>query len=153
MLLVLDYAAGVPWRGARGSWAALVFKKMLQGGPRGRGNYSSHSKLLVLINIQHFHPRIGQTKIRNRDYREHCSGNILLLSDAIISHQSRAQSSRLRGAKRLSGGPKFEIKHKSRCLQNSKLVDWGTKHVGWGSAPPLAPALYHTVSGMFVGVI
>ena len=32
------------------------------------------------------------------------------------------------------GGTKFEIKHKSRCLQKSKLVNWG------GQAP-LAPAL------------
>ena len=38
--------------------------------------------------------------------------------------QSQRQSSRLRGAKRLSGGPKFETKHKSRCLQKSKLNDW-----------------------------
>ena len=29
------------------------------------------------------------------------------------------------------GGPRFEIKHKSRCLQKSKLVDWGAKHVEW----------------------
>ena len=51
--------------------------------------------------------------------------------------QSRRQSSRLRGAKRLSGGPKFEIKHKSRCLQKRKLVEWGAKHVDWGGqAPP-----------------
>ena len=29
------------------------------------------------------------------------------------------------------GGPKFEIKHKSRCLQKSrpKRVDWEAKHV------------------------
>ena len=27
------------------------------------------------------------------------------------------------------GGPKFEIKHKSRCLQKSKLANKGTKHV------------------------
>ena len=41
--------------------------------------------------------------------------------------QSRRQSNRLRGAKHLSGGrgSKFKIKHKSRCLQKSKLVDWG----------------------------
>ena len=39
------------------------------------------------------------------------------------------------------GGPKFEVKHNSRCLQKSKLVDWGAKHVDWGGRPPLAPAL------------
>ena len=39
------------------------------------------------------------------------------------------------------GGPKFEIKHKSRCLQKSKLVDWGAKHVDWGAGPLLPPAL------------
>ena len=45
------------------------------------------------------------------------------------------------GAKRLSGGAKFEIKHKSHCYQKSKLVNWGVKHVDWGDRPPLAPAL------------
>ena len=42
------------------------------------------------------------------------------------------------------GGPKFEIMHKSRCLQKSKLVNWGAKHVDWGArlpGTPLAPAL------------
>ena len=29
------------------------------------------------------------------------------------------------GARVYQGGPKFEIKHKNRCLQQSKLVDWG----------------------------
>ena len=41
------------------------------------------------------------------------------------------------GAHVYQGGAKFEIKHKSRCLQKSKLVDWGGKHVGWGARPPL----------------
>ena len=57
---------------------------------------------------------------------------------------SRRQSSRLRGAKRLSeGGPKFEIKHKSRCLtclQKRKLVNWGGRAIG-GTRPSLSPAL------------
>ena len=44
--------------------------------------------------------------------------------------QSRRQSCRFRGASVYhQGGPKFEIKHKSRCVQKSKLVDWGVKHV------------------------
>ena len=36
-------------------------------------------------------------------------------------------------------GSKFEIKHRSRCLQKSKLVDWGAKHVdlGVGGRPSL----------------
>ena len=58
--------------------------------------------------------------------------------------QSRRQSSRLRRAKCLSGGPKFEIKHKSRCLQKSKLVDCGNQACRWGAGPPwppLAPVL------------
>ena len=42
------------------------------------------------------------------------------------------------GAKCLSGEPKFEIKHKSRCLQKIKLVNWGGKHVDWGVWPPLS---------------
>ena len=33
--------------------------------------------------------------------------------------------------------PKFEIKHKSRCFQKSKLVDWGAKHVNCGGKAPL----------------
>ena len=35
------------------------------------------------------------------------------------------------------GGPKFEFKYKSRCLQKIKLVNWGTKHVDWGGQAPL----------------
>ena len=48
--------------------------------------------------------------------------------------QSRRQSSRLRGPSvyQGGGGPKFEIKHESRCLQNSKFVNWEAKHVDWG---------------------
>ena len=34
------------------------------------------------------------------------------------------------------GGLKFKIKHRSRCLQKNKLVDWGG-----GGRPPLTPAL------------
>ena len=37
------------------------------------------------------------------------------------------------------GGPKFEIKHKSRRLQKSKLVNWWAKHVNWGARPPCPP--------------
>ena len=50
----------------------------------------------------------------------------------------------LRGPSVYPGGPKFEIKHKNRCLQKLKLVDWGAKHVDWGGGPlppPLTPAL------------
>ena len=32
------------------------------------------------------------------------------------------------------GGPRYKIKHKSRCLQKIKLANWGGQ-------PPLAPAL------------
>ena len=42
----------------------------------------------------------------------------------VRTDQSRRQSSRLRGVMRLSGGPKFETKHKNRCLQKKKLVNW-----------------------------
>ena len=44
-----------------------------------------------------------------------------------MTSQSRRQSSRLRGASHLSGGAKFKIKHKSRCLQKSKTVNWGAR--------------------------
>ena len=39
--------------------------------------------------------------------------------------QSRRQSSRLGGANVYQGGPKFEIKPKSYCIQKGKLVNWG----------------------------
>ena len=36
------------------------------------------------------------------------------------------------------GGPKFKIKHKSRCFQKRKLViGGGGKHVDWGGQAPL----------------
>ena len=51
------------------------------------------------------------------------------------------------GAKHLTGGKrgeaKFKIKHKNRCLQKSKLVDWGAKR-RLGGRPPcliLSPAV------------
>ena len=37
------------------------------------------------------------------------------------------------------GGAKFKIKHKSRCLQKSKLVDWGAQARRFGVARPPAP--------------
>ena len=47
--------------------------------------------------------------------------------------------------------PKFEIKYRSRCLQKSKLVDWGGGG-GQGSASPIDPtilpisqSLYHVI--------
>ena len=49
----------------------------------------------------------------------------------ITNIQSRHQSSRLRGAKRSSGGrANFEIKHKNRCFQKSKLFDWEARPPG-----------------------
>ena len=59
------------------------------GPPLGGPNCSSHSKLLMLINIRYFDIRVRRTKIRNRDNLEHCSGNTLPFSDAIIPHRSR----------------------------------------------------------------
>ena len=49
------------------------------------------------------------------------------------------------GASVYQGGPKFEVKHNSRCLQKSKLVDWRGQACRLGEpgppGPPLAPAL------------
>ena len=45
----------------------------------------------------------------------------------ITKIQSRQQSSRFRGQAFIRKGKKFEIKHKSRCFQKSKLFDWGTR--------------------------
>ena len=51
--------------------------------------------------------------------------------------QSRQQSSRLGwGASVYQGGPKFEIKHESRCLQKVSLLYGGAKHVDGGPGPP-----------------
>ena len=56
--------------------------------------------------------------------------------------QSRRQSSRLRGAKRLSGGPKFEIKHKSCFPQKSKLIHWeGKACLGLGQINEMGKAM------------
>ena len=47
-----------------------------------------------------------------------------------------ARAVELGGPSVYQGGPKFEVKHNSRCLQKSKLVDWGgAKHVDWGARP------------------
>ena len=35
------------------------------------------------------------------------------------------------------GEPKFEVKHNSRCLQKSKLVDWGGQACQLGGPGPL----------------
>ena len=43
----------------------------------------------------------------------------------LFESEPRRQNSRRKGAKRLSEGSKFEIKHKNRFLQKSKSVDWG----------------------------
>ena len=39
------------------------------------------------------------------------------------------------------GGPKFEIKHKSRCLPKSKLVNWGDQACRLGGPGPPGPSL------------
>ena len=39
------------------------------------------------------------------------------------------------------GGPKFEIKHKSRCLQKSKLVNWGGQALGTGPDYKALPSI------------
>ena len=36
-------------------------------------------------------------------------------------------------------GPKFEIKHKSRCIQKSKLVNWGGQACRLGGQDPPGP--------------
>ena len=62
--------------GGLGGLIPLVLKNILRGTPGGP-NCSSHSKLLVLINVQYFHIRVCRIKIRNRDYLEHWSGDTL----------------------------------------------------------------------------
>ena len=68
--------------GGSGELGLLSSKKMLSG---GGPNYSSLSKLLMLINIQYFHIPVCRTKICNRDYLKHCSGNVLLFSVLVFS--------------------------------------------------------------------
>ena len=56
---------------------------------------------------------------------------------ALMQIRAGARAVDLRGLSIYQGGPKFEIKHKSRCLQKSKLVNWGAEHVDWGAQAPL----------------
>ena len=60
-----------------------------------------------------------------------------------------AEQSTKRGQALIRGAPKFEIKHKSLCLQKSKLVDWG----GRSPWPPLAPALICNLRAVPLGHI
>ena len=75
----------------------------------------------------------------------HLSALVLRADSKMITFRYRAGARAVdfRSIKHLSGGgPKFEIKHKSRRLQKSKLVNWGAKHVDWGAASPdLGPVL------------
>ena len=67
------------------------------------------------------------------------------------SVQSRLQSSQLRGPSVCHGGPKFKIKHKSRCLEKIKLVNWGAKHVDWGGqAPPWRRPWFGILDSFFI---
>ena len=72
-----------------------------------------------------------------------------LIPSSQRTNHSWQQSSQLRGAKRLSGGAKFEIKHKSAVFKRVSLL------IGWEGASmligvqvphglPLAPALVQT---------
>ena len=58
-----------------------------------------------------------------------------------LLHEARAggRAVDLGGANVYQGGPKFEIKHNSRCLQKSKLVNWGGASMSIGGPGP--PAL------------
>ena len=63
--------------------------------------------------------------------------------------QSWRQSSRLRGAKRFSRGPKFENNHKSHCFQKSNFVDGGGPSMSIGRARlPLAPAFKQVTNAL-----
>ena len=53
------------------------------------------------------------------------------------------------GSNVYQGVPKFEIKLKSRCHQKSKLVDWGAKHVDWGTRPSLLEGRWSSAAIFF----
>ena len=60
----------------------------------------------------------------------------------LVEGRAGARAVDLKGPSVDQGGPKFEIKHKSRCFPKSKLAEWGGPSVLIGGAwPPLAPAL------------
>ena len=43
----------------------------------------------------------------------------------LVEGRAGARAVDLEGQSVDQGGPKFEIKHKSRCLPKSKLAEWG----------------------------
>ena len=56
--------------------------------------------------------------------------------------QSLGRAVNLEGPSVYQGGPKFDIKHKSRCLQKYELVHWGGQahRLGGGGTRPLLGA-------------
>ena len=77
------------------------------------------------------------------DTKRYMNESVMLTcrENMIVDIHSRRQSSRLKGAKHLLGGPKFEIQPKSHCLQKKKLVNYGPSTSIGRPGPPLAPAL------------
>ena len=55
----------------------------------------------------------------------------------MVAITAGARAVDLGGPSVYQGGPKFEIKDKSRSFQKSKLVNWGGKHVDWEGLAPL----------------
>ena len=67
---------------------------------------------------------------------------ITVLSNVFEFWKQRSGEFRAGGRAVDLGGPKFKIKHRSHCLQKSKLADWRGASMSIGRArPPLAPAV------------
>ena len=84
---------------------------------------------------------VWQFTNRNILFSNKCKGSMANIRKYDDSYTEPAPEQSILGVKRVSGGrPKFEIKHKSRCLQKSKLVNWGGGGVGQacqlGGQPP-----------------
>ena len=74
--------------------------------------------------------------------RKECSILLkIVLRRRIGSKQSRRQSNRLGGAKRLSGGQSLKLSTKASVFKRASLLIGGANHVNWGARPALALAL------------
>ena len=66
---------------------------------------------------------------------------ITVLSNVLEFWKQRSGEFRVGGRAVDLGGPKFEIKHRSRCLQKSKLIDWRGQACRLGEPAPPPPPL------------
>ena len=90
----------------------------------------------VVVSIVANKPGVGCSQHLKREIKASVELADPKFIDVHILQQSRRQSSRLGGPSVYQGGPKFEIKRKSRCLQKRKLVNWGGARMSIGGPGP-----------------